>query len=56
MSDKLRKNLQEKYNRLKKVLKRVLAPQREESLPQLILQPYKKNSDLKGESANLFFT
>lgn len=42
MSDKLRKNLQEKYNRLKKVLKRVLSPRREESLPQLILQPYKK--------------
>lgn len=40
MSDKLRKNLQEKYNRLKKVLKRVLLP-REESMPQLILQPYK---------------
>lgn len=41
MSDKMRKSLQEKFNRLKKVLKKVLAPQKEESLPQLILQPYK---------------
>jgi hypothetical protein len=41
MPDKMRKKLQEKYNRLKKTLKKVLFPQKEESLPQLILQPYK---------------
>jgi hypothetical protein len=41
MSDKMRKNLQEEYNRLKKALKKVLSPKREESLPQLVLQPYK---------------
>jgi hypothetical protein len=41
MPDKMRKSLQEKYNRLKKALKKVLSPNREESLPKLILQPYK---------------
>jgi len=41
MSDKMRKSLQEEYNRLKKALKKVLYPKRKESLPQLILQPYK---------------
>jgi hypothetical protein len=40
MSDTMKKSLQEKYNRLKKALKKVLLPQKQES-PQLILQPYK---------------
>jgi hypothetical protein len=41
MADNMRKNLQKKYNRLKKALKKVLSPNREEALPQLILQPYR---------------
>jgi len=40
MSDKLRKSLQERYNRLKKALKKVLSPTKE-TTPQLILQPFK---------------
>ncbi|HKZ64854.1 MAG TPA: hypothetical protein VJ111_00795 [Chitinophagaceae bacterium] len=41
MSDKMRKSLQEGYNRLKKALKKALSPQREKAMPQLILQPYR---------------
>jgi hypothetical protein len=39
MAYNVKKNLQEKYNRLKKVLKKVLSPNHEEALAQLILQP-----------------
>ena len=41
MSEKMRKGLQEKFNRLKKTLKKILLPGNEESQPQLILQPYR---------------
>lgn len=41
MSDKMKKSLQERYNRLKKAFKKVLSPQNENTIPQLILQPCK---------------
>ena len=41
MSDKMRKNLQEGYNRLKKALKKALSLKKEEALPELVLQPYR---------------
>jgi len=41
MSDKMRKSLQERYNRLKKALKKALSLNREEAMPELVLQPYK---------------
>ena len=41
MPDKMRKNLQERYTRLKNALKKVLSPAKENLFPQLILQPYK---------------
>ena len=41
MSEKIKKSLQEKYNRLKKTLNKILSPKNEESRPQLILQPYR---------------
>jgi len=41
MSEKMRKSLQEKYNRLKKTLKKILSSKNEESQSQLILQPYR---------------
>jgi hypothetical protein len=41
MSDKLRKSLQERFNRLKKALRRALLPGSKETIPQLILQPYR---------------
>ena len=41
MPDKIRKNLQERYNRLKNALKKVLSPTKGNLIPQLILQPYK---------------
>ena len=41
MSDKITKSLRERYNRLKKALKKALSLGREEALPELVLQPYK---------------
>jgi hypothetical protein len=41
MSDKMRKKLQERFNRLKKALKKALSLQREETMPELVLQPIK---------------
>lgn len=41
MSDKMKKSLQEGYNRLKKALKKALTLKREEAMPELVLQPYK---------------
>lgn len=41
MPDKMRKSLRERYNRLKKTLKKALSLNREEALPQLVLQPYR---------------
>ncbi len=40
MPGKINKRLQDGLNRLKKVLKRALAPQKA-GVPQLILQPYR---------------
>lgn len=41
MSGKIKKNLQEGLNRLKKVLKKALVPQKGNAIPQLIWQPYR---------------
>jgi hypothetical protein len=41
MSDKMRKSLQERFNRLKKALKNALTLKREEAMPGLVLQPYR---------------
>lgn len=40
MTDKMKKSWQEKYHRLKKTLRKVLSPNKQQS-PQLILQPYR---------------
>lgn len=41
MAGKMKKSLREGFDRLKKALKRALAPSNENAMPQLILQPYK---------------
>lgn len=41
MAGKMKKSLQEGFNRLKKALKKALAPGNDNAMPQLILQPYK---------------
>lgn len=41
MSSKIKRSLQEGFNRLKKALKKALSPEKENATPQLILQPYK---------------
>jgi len=41
MSDKMRKSLQERFNRLKKALKKALSLNKEEAMPELVLQPYR---------------
>lgn len=40
MSTKTRKKLQERFNRLKKTLKKAFSLQRREAMPDWILQPY----------------
>ena len=37
----MKKSMREGYERLKKALKKALAPEREKTMPQLVLQPYK---------------
>ncbi len=39
MANKTRKYLQQEYNRIKNLLKKVIRPQKKEALPQLALQP-----------------
>ncbi|MGZ8556768.1 MAG: hypothetical protein ACXWWC_00465 [Chitinophagaceae bacterium] len=50
MPDKMRKNLQEKYNRLKNALKKVLSPTKENLIPQLIWQPYKNKQQAENNT------
>ncbi len=49
MSGKVKKSLQEGFNRLKKALKKALSPGNENATPQLVLQPY-KNRQRFGKS------
>ncbi len=49
MSGKVKKSLQEGFNRLKKALKKALSPGNENTVPQLVLQPY-KNRQRFGKS------
>jgi len=41
MPQNLRKKLQERFNRLKKSLKKALTSKKQDSYPQLVLQPYR---------------
>jgi hypothetical protein len=41
MPQELRKKLQERFNRLKKSLKKALTTKKQNSYPQLVLQPYR---------------
>ena len=44
MANSLKKTLKEGYSRLKKVLKKVIAPKKEQALPSLVLQPVKNRN------------
>ncbi len=56
MPDKIKKSLQEKYDRLKKALKKALSPEKETTLPQLILQPYKNRQRFEPIIASTCYT
>ena len=39
MSDKIKKSLKEEYRRLKKAFDKIINPNKEQAMPQLVLQP-----------------
>lgn len=44
MAKTLKKTIKEEYNRLKKVLEKIIKPEKEQSFPSLVLQPVKNRN------------
>jgi hypothetical protein len=44
MAKSFKKTLKEGYNRLKKVLKKVIEPKKEQAMPSLILEPVRNRN------------
>ena len=48
MANNTRKVLQEGYSRLKRLLKKIINPNKEQAMPQLVLQPVRNEKYLRG--------
>ncbi|MBL7747817.1 MAG: hypothetical protein JNM19_10345 [Chitinophagaceae bacterium] len=48
MSKSVKKAMREEYNRLKKVLEKILQPKKEQSMPSLVLQPVRNKKHPQG--------
>ena len=55
MAKSVKKELNAAYNRLKKVMEKILTPKKEEAVSQLVLQPV-RNKNIWGVQSSLIFS